>query len=116
LRYVRGASSSGVSRRIAALEAWPGKNLKFLAQASIGDAHMALRSLRRRPSFTLMAAATLGLGLGSTAAVFAMVNQLVLRPLPGAANAESAAYLQLGIPGRYAGVTMHHFDELRARS
>lgn len=46
------------------------------------DIPYALRSLRRTPSFTVAAILALGLGTGSAAAVFSLLDGVVLRPLP----------------------------------
>jgi putative ABC transport system permease protein len=46
------------------------------------DFRQAARRLRRSAGFTLTAAATLGVGLGATAAIFTVLAGVVLRPLP----------------------------------
>ncbi|HEY7236785.1 MAG TPA: ABC transporter permease [Gemmatimonadaceae bacterium] len=48
----------------------------------LNDLRFALRTLRRSPSFTLAAILALGLGTGSAAGVFSLLQGVVLRPLP----------------------------------
>jgi putative ABC transport system permease protein len=46
------------------------------------EGRQALRSLRRAPSFSFIAFATLALGIGASTAIFTMLDRVVLRPLP----------------------------------
>lgn len=51
-------------------------------EALTRDVSLAARRLRRAPGFTLAAVATLALAIGANAALFALVDAVVLRPFP----------------------------------
>src|SRR5690348_8653720 len=80
----------------------------------LADVRGALRLLRREKRFTALVVFTLALGIGSTAAVFGMADQLLLRPLPGVHDDGRAAYLRLDTPdGTRKALTTPELDELR---
>jgi putative ABC transport system permease protein len=54
----------------------------FMLADLLRDVRLAIRSLAKAPGFALAAILTLALGVGSTSAIFSVVNGVVLRPMP----------------------------------
>jgi putative ABC transport system permease protein len=46
------------------------------------NVHYSLRRLKNAPSFTILVLATMALGIGANSAVFSVINDVLLRPLP----------------------------------
>jgi putative ABC transport system permease protein len=80
----------------------------------IKDLRFALRNFVKRPSFTAIVILVLGLGIGSTTAIFSIVDALLLRPLPYP-NAERLVQLrEVSVQGNQIGVAESNFQELIA--
>jgi len=64
------------------------------------DLRYAFRGLLQKPGFTVAVILTLALGIGANAVVFALVNALVLRPLPYPNSDRIVSISQAGSNGR----------------
>jgi putative ABC transport system permease protein len=73
------------------------------------DARTALRGFAKNPTFTVIVVVTLALGIGANVAIFALMDQLLLRPLP---VERPGRLVVLDGPGPYSGSTHNHSDVL----
>jgi putative ABC transport system permease protein len=71
----------------------------FLGNAAT-DVRHAVRGLIQRPGYAVAVVLTLALGIGANAVVFAMVNAIVLRPLPYPESDRIVSISQRGSEGR----------------
>ena len=62
------------------------------------DLGHAVRGLALRPAFAMVVVLTLGLGIGATTAIYALLDTVVLRPLPYP-NASRLVYIEHPVPG-----------------
>jgi putative ABC transport system permease protein len=77
------------------------------------DLRYALRQIRKRPGFSAAAILTLAIGVGATAAVFAVVDAVVLRPLPYPDADRLYALYEMntrGNIGRTRATALNYFD------
>jgi len=66
----------------------------------INDFRFALRALRRRPTYTAAVVLTLALGIGTSSAVFSLLDAALIRPLPFADPSRLAMLWGVAGPGR----------------
>jgi predicted permease len=68
------------------------------------DIRHAIRSLRQAPGFVLVVVITLGLGIGANTAIFSLMDQVLLRPLP---VHDPSGLVLLDGPGAFQGRTVN---------
>ncbi|HEX6217256.1 MAG TPA: ABC transporter permease, partial [Vicinamibacterales bacterium] len=71
----------------------------------------ALRTLRRQPTFVLVAVLTLALGIGANTAIFSVIKTVVLNPLPYEDPEKIAVLWEVNPEGNQGPVSVPTFED-----
>src|SRR5215471_3121668 len=83
---------------------------------SLLDLRYAVRALFRMPIVSAVVVVSLAVGIGVNTAVFSWVQVVVLRPLPGVADAGGILLVEpVAETGSYPGVSWREYGDLRER-
>ena len=82
----------------------------------IHDVRYALRQLRKRLGFTVVAVITLALGIGASTAMFSVVYGVLLRPLPFQDPSRIMAVFEVTTKGTWNRLADPNFDDFRNQS
>src|SRR5262247_2084250 len=82
----------------------------------IKDIRVGIRSLIKRPAFTIVAILTLALGIGSSTAIFSVVDGVLLRPLPYPHAEQLVQFREVNPRGVRISVAEPNFLDVRARN
>jgi putative ABC transport system permease protein len=82
----------------------------------IQDLRFVLRVLRKNRGFALVAFVTLALGIGATTAIFSVVYEVLLRPLPYENPDQIVRLWEVNAQGQRVNFTDPNFEDIRSQS
>jgi macrolide transport system ATP-binding/permease protein len=105
--YLRRGMTEAEAQRLAAMKfgsvagarehVWEQRQVPGLG-ALLQDARYAARGMRKSPGFTIVTVATLALGIGLCSVIYALLNAIILRSLPGVPEPDRLALVQGPVP------------------
>src|SRR5215212_11635742 len=110
---VIGGTTSSIPRRMRVVHTVQPRTASMLIDNFRSDLRFAFRSLRRAPGFTVVALATLVIGIASVTALFSLVYGYAFRPLPYK-DASRIVALQERRPTVFFGMRSVSIDAARA--
>jgi predicted permease len=119
--YLRAGMSPAEARRQAALKLGAAQAIREhhhaeqglpLAENFLLDLRYAFRMLYRSPGFSLIAIATMALGVGATTAIYSVIDATLLHPLPYP-NPNEIVHIEANLPGVGAHNVGFSIPELR---
>ena len=82
----------------------------------IKDFRYGIRSLLRRPGFSVIVIVVLGLGIGATSAIFSIVDASMLRSMPYPQSERLVLLREINDKGNQVRVAEPNFEDMRVRS